>query len=123
MRGGLIVSTALALSALAACAGGATDAPLAAAPADPVAALRPYYAAADWSLPRAPAGRALPSSSTTLQTILFGSCHTAEEPIPILDRVAADGGDLFVYLGDNVYGDARAGDMRLPWQQKADCSK
>ena len=35
----------------------------------------------------------------------FGSCADQERPQPILDEVVARGADLFLYLGDNVYGD------------------
>ncbi|NWG54266.1 MAG: alkaline phosphatase family protein [Hydrogenophilaceae bacterium] len=61
--------------------------------------------------PGAGAGVALPSGALT--TIMFGSCHTAERPIPILRTIAQARPDLFVYLGDNVYGDTH-GDMSLP---------
>lgn len=98
---------AASLFALAACAQSGEP------PRDPVAALAPY-AAAVTDLPVAPPGAALPASSAVLTNIVFGSCHTAERPIPILDRIAADKPDLAVYLGDNVYGDAYAGDMALP---------
>lgn len=83
------------------------------APADPIAALRPYVLAAR-DLPAAPPGRALPASDAVLTTIAFGSCQTAERDIPILDRIVAERPQLMVYMGDNVYGDANAGDMSLP---------
>lgn len=35
----------------------------------------------------------------------FGSCADHEQPQPILRHVVAQEPDLFVYLGDNVYGD------------------
>jgi len=37
--------------------------------------------------------------------IAFGSCADQERPQPILEEVVGRGADLFVYLGDNVYGD------------------
>lgn len=58
--------------------------------------------------------RPLPKASRALTRIAFGSCSTAEAPIPILQRVVADRPDLFVYGGDNVYGDVRSGDRTAP---------
>lgn len=58
--------------------------------------------------------RPLPKSSKALTRIAFGSCNTAEQPIPVLQRVIADRADLFVYAGDNVYGDVRSGDPSAP---------
>lgn len=58
--------------------------------------------------------RPLPSARRALTRIAFGSCSTAEQPIPILRRVVADRPDLFVYAGDNVYGDVRSGDPAAP---------
>lgn len=40
-----------------------------------------------------------------LSTILFGSCSHQDKPLPILNSVIADSPDLFIFLGDNVYGD------------------
>lgn len=37
--------------------------------------------------------------------IAFGSCAHQDKPQPILDTVVARQPDLFVYLGDNIYGD------------------
>ena len=82
-------------------------------PRDPVAALAPF-AVAVRDLPAAPPGVALPSSSTVLTRIVFASCQTAEKPILLLDRIVADKPQLAVFMGDNVYGDANAGDMALP---------
>jgi alkaline phosphatase D len=82
-------------------------------PRDPVAALAPF-AASVRDLPVAPPGAPAPASSSVLSRLVFGSCQTAEKPIPILDRIIADGPQLAVFMGDNVYGDANAGDMALP---------
>jgi alkaline phosphatase D len=38
-------------------------------------------------------------------TIAFGSCAEEDKPQPILDRVVRSKPDLFIYLGDNIYGD------------------
>ena len=37
--------------------------------------------------------------------IAFGSCSNQNKPQPILDTVVAKNPDLFIYLGDNIYGD------------------
>lgn len=47
--------------------------------------------------------------SRTLNKIAFGSCSHQDKPQPILRRVISSNPDLFVYLGDNLYGDT--GDM------------
>ena len=39
--------------------------------------------------------------------IAFGSCGSQNEPQPILDIVVAKHPDVFVYLGDNIYGDTK----------------
>ena len=41
--------------------------------------------------------------------IAFGSCADEEEPQPIWDAVLAYRPDLFLFAGDNVYGDVRNG--------------
>lgn len=56
----------------------------------------------------------LPARERQLTRIAFGSCHSGDRPIPILRTVAAEKPDLFVYTGDNVYGDARSNDPALP---------
>ncbi len=43
----------------------------------------------------------------TLTRIGFGSCADSGKPQPIWDAVHAKKPDLFVFLGDNVYGDTR----------------
>ena len=43
--------------------------------------------------------------------ISFGSCADQERPQPILHKVIARSPDLFVYLGDNIYGDTE--DMQI----------
>ena len=70
-----------------------------------VEALAPYYAQLDYDPPLAPQGPALPYSRA-LTKIAFGSCNTSEREIPILDQIASEEPDLFMYVGDNVYGDA-----------------
>lgn len=43
--------------------------------------------------------------------IAFGSCGHQDKRQPVLEQVVAQKPDLFVYLGDNIYGDTR--DMRV----------
>ena len=43
--------------------------------------------------------------------IAFGSCCKQKKPHPILYKVVAHKPDLFVYLGDNIYGDTK--DMKV----------
>lgn len=46
-----------------------------------------------------------------LTTIAFGSCANQSKPQPIWDAVTASRPDLFIFLGDNIYGDTE--DMTL----------
>lgn len=39
-------------------------------------------------------------------TILFGSCAHQDKDMPILDAIANRQRDLFIFLGDNIYGDS-----------------
>ncbi len=43
--------------------------------------------------------------------IAFGSCGSQERPMPILDSVTKQQPDLFIWLGDNIYGDTK--DMQV----------
>ncbi|MDK2777304.1 MAG: alkaline phosphatase family protein [Pseudomonadota bacterium] len=43
--------------------------------------------------------------------ILFGSCIHQDDDAPILSAVNAEQADLFIFLGDNIYGDTE--DMQL----------
>lgn len=88
-------------------------------PASVVDALAPYYAQLDVERPRAPEGPGEPAADAVLQTILFGSCHRGDEPLPILNSITEDAGDLFIYTGDNVYGDAYSWDATLPELRQA----
>lgn len=84
------------------------------APRTPVEALAPYYAQLDYVAPVAPEGPALPGMDAAITSIAFGSCNTAQREIPILATIAGESHDLFMYVGDNVYGDARAYNADLP---------
>lgn len=82
-------------------------------PDNVVDALAPYYAQLDVERPRAPAGAGEPAADAVLESIFFGSCHSTERPLDILDTIAGQNGDLFIYTGDNVYGDAYSWDATL----------
>jgi alkaline phosphatase D len=49
-------------------------------------------------------------SSALPLRIAFGSCSEEDKPQPILNLVVARQPDLFIYLGDNIYGDSRSMD-------------
>lgn len=70
-------------------------------------ALEAYYRTLpDSFYPLAPPGVALPASSTVLKRILVASCFDEEKDDSVtMRRVAAENADLFLMIGDNVYGD------------------
>ena len=41
-----------------------------------------------------------------LSRISFGSCAKQDKPQPIWDAVVAGKPELFIFLGDNIYGDS-----------------
>jgi alkaline phosphatase D len=49
-----------------------------------------------------------PRAAATLTRIALGSCADQDEAQPIWDAVLAYRPDLFLFLGDNVYGDVRS---------------
>jgi alkaline phosphatase D len=51
------------------------------------------------------------SAEPAISKIAFGSCANQNEPQPILDVAAAGNPDLFIYLGDNIYGDTHDMDV------------
>lgn len=52
--------------------------------------------------------------------IAFGSCGSQDRPQPVLDLVRQHNPDLFVYLGDNIYGDTHdMGVLRAKYNQLA----
>lgn len=78
-------------------------------------ALRPFYANLDYESPSAGPVLSL-DPRQSLTRIAFGSCHDPAEPgMEIMSRVAADNPDVFIYTGDNVYGDAWSWDATL-WE-------
>ncbi len=79
---------------------------LQAPPQSAQAALNAYYdTIPDDALPRAPEGRPLPGEDMALTRILVGSCNDEEIASPTLAQVAREEADLFLMIGDNVYGD------------------
>ncbi len=52
-----------------------------------------------------------PTVNPLISKIAFGSCSTQDDPLPILRTVLEWEPDLFIYLGDNIYGDTD--DMKL----------
>lgn len=50
----------------------------------------------------------LPSSSEF--KIAFGSCGHQDHPLPIFHEVVKQNPDLFIFLGDNIYGDTKVMD-------------
>jgi alkaline phosphatase D len=48
-----------------------------------------------------------PTLGRTLRRIAFGCCAEESKPQPVWDPVLARQNDLFIFLGDNIYGDTR----------------
>lgn len=68
--------------------------------------LAPYYAKlrSEVELPVAPANVSL-APSTTLTRIAFGSCNHQLRPQEIWAQIASTDPDVFLFIGDNNYGD------------------
>lgn len=58
-----------------------------------------------------PLGLAAQTASPLISRIAFGSCAHQDKAQPILDTVLRHRPDVFVYLGDNIYGDTK--DMKI----------
>ncbi|MEM9054364.1 MAG: alkaline phosphatase D family protein, partial [Pseudomonadota bacterium] len=71
------------------------------------AALGLYYdTIADSALPKAPAGKPLPASDAVITKVLLGSCLDEEKgESAAMMSLAKEDADLFLMVGDNVYGD------------------
>lgn len=50
-------------------------------------------------------------TSATVTRIMFGSCSSENKDQPILTTIAGKQPDLFIYLGDNIYGDTEDMDL------------
>ncbi|MCG3164629.1 MAG: hypothetical protein POELPBGB_00388 [Bacteroidia bacterium] len=46
-------------------------------------------------------------AQTSVSKIAFGSCGSQDNPLPVFDVVVKHNPDLFIFLGDNIYGDTR----------------
>ncbi|MEL7130677.1 MAG: alkaline phosphatase D family protein, partial [Pseudomonadota bacterium] len=69
-------------------------------------ALERYYnTIEDKTLPTAPIGKSLPAEDAVVTRILVGSCNDEEIESPALAQIAREDADLFLMVGDNVYGD------------------
>lgn len=51
------------------------------------------------------------TTDTPLTVIAFGSCANQSKPQPIWDAINANRPDLFIFLGDNIYGDTEDMDL------------
>jgi len=56
-----------------------------------------------------------------ISKIAFGSCSSENREQPILNAVAAKRNDVFVYLGDNIYGDTEDMNVLLTKYGKLSC--
>lgn len=79
----------------------------AASPANGAEGLRAYYAGLQQSLPKAGPMAQL-DASQPLTRIAFGSCIQENRPQTFWNRIAGNRPDLFMLIGDNVYGDTGA---------------
>ncbi len=70
-------------------------------------ALRAYYARISEPLPVAPSGAKL-NPGARVPRVAFGSCDHQERHQTVWAEIAAKRPDLFLMIGDNVYGDTRA---------------
>lgn len=62
----------------------------------------------------------LSAQSKSVMRIAFGSCNRQNLPQPMWDHIAADQPDLWIWLGDNIYGDT---DNMAVLKQKYDIQK
>lgn len=71
------------------------------------AALEYYYdTIPDSALPKAPVGKSLPAEDAVISRVLLGSCLDEEKgPSAAMMSLASEPADLFLMVGDNVYGD------------------
>ncbi|MGP1352233.1 MAG: alkaline phosphatase D family protein [Parasphingopyxis sp.] len=83
---------------------GCTVPPSQSAPQSAAEALRPYYATLPGDLPQANAGATL-DVSQPIQRIAFGSCNHQHRHQTIWPVIAGHDPDLFLMIGNNVYGD------------------
>lgn len=74
--------------------------------------------------PAAPAeskGPAKPAAPALVSRFAFGSCAKQDKPQPIWDVIVEQKPELFVWLGDNIYGDTEDMDvLRAKYKQLSD---
>ncbi|WP_297336070.1 alkaline phosphatase D family protein [Algoriphagus sp.] len=46
----------------------------------------------------------------SITTITFGSCNRQDDPQPLWDPILAENSDLWIWMGDNIYGDTHSMD-------------
>ena len=51
------------------------------------------------------------SDDSNITKIAFGSCGHEDHPLPVFNRVVEQNPDLFIFLGDNIYGDTKDMDV------------
>jgi alkaline phosphatase D len=59
--------------------------------------------------------RSSSSADEPLSRISFGSCAKQNQPMPILDAIVKTDPQLFLMIGDNIYGDTE--DMGILWEK------
>ncbi|GLX76782.1 hypothetical protein tinsulaeT_01220 [Thalassotalea insulae] len=52
-------------------------------------------------------GLVLSAQTVAVDKIYFGSCAKQYKEMPIFDAIVADDPDVFIFLGDNIYGDTQ----------------
>ena len=56
--------------------------------------------------------------NTRITKIAFGSCGREFQPLPVFNNVIQHDPDLFIFLGDNIYGDTHSMDtLNMKYQQ------
>lgn len=62
-----------------------------------------------------------PSTDSQLTKIAFGSCGREWQDLPIFNNVVNHNPDMFIFLGDNIYGDTKNMDtLKAKYQRLAD---
>ncbi len=110
MRLSLLAATALALVGIPATAHDDEPAPAKTAPVavsvTPDQLLAPYYEALRQQVDMPVAGpNPLLSRATRLTRVAFGSCNHQSAPQHMWAQIASANPQLFLMIGDNVYGD------------------
>ena len=78
----------------------------------PSQTLQDFKAKFESDLPIAPVSASFPLSDIPLKRILIGSCNDEEKKSNSLSAVSREDADLFLMVGDNVYGDVDRGNYQ-----------